>query len=146
MPRKLITLFFSAFLLNLIWEHLHSVLYVSYQSGAITNAILLQAALFDAAVITIFSFPFLLRSDLHNPFLLRSNLNNQKKTRWILYVALVIFAVILEKWALVTGRWVYSDVMPIIPYLQIGLTPVIQLGVLAYMSLWLSDFLSKREV
>src|SRR3989338_8107847 len=105
MLKKIVVVFVFAFLLNFIWEHLHSVFYVSYKGGEITNFILLKAALFDATVI-----------------------------------ALIIFAILLEKWALGTGRWVYTDAMPIIPFLRVGLTPVIQLGLLGYISLRISNF------
>lgn len=107
---------------------MHSVLYASYMGGAITNAILFRAALFDAVVIAIFSYPFL-------------RFERLKQKRWVLYLGLFIFAVILEKWALATGRWMYADTMPIIPFLNVGLTPAIQLGILGYIPLKISDFL-----
>ncbi|HBV01582.1 MAG TPA: hypothetical protein DEF00_04340 [Candidatus Taylorbacteria bacterium] len=123
---RLLLIFIGAFVLNLIWEHLHSVLYASYKGEAVTNLILLRAALFDAAVISFLSYPFLRSEAL-------------RRKRWILYLALVIFAVLLEKWALMTGRWAYTDAMPIIPFLDVGLTPAIQLGLLGYVSKRVSD-------
>ena len=126
MARRILIVLILAFVLNLIWEHLHSALYVSYQSGTITDLILFRAALFDAAVITIFSYPFFTFKRL-------------KQRRWILYVGLLIFAVVLEKWALMSGRWVYADAMPIIPLLAVGLTPSVQLGVLGYLSVWVAE-------
>lgn len=119
--RKIIIIFTIAFLLNAVWETLHSVLYASYQDGAISSFILLRAALFDAIVISIFAFPFLLYEKLKN-------------RRWLFALFLVAFAVGLEEWALATNRWVYTEFMPIIPFLGVGLTPVIQLGLLGYIS------------
>lgn len=130
MFRRLIVIFLGALVLNLIWEHFHSALYVSYKGGAVTNVILFRASLFDAAVITLFSFPFLQFEWL-------------KQRHLLLYVALVVFAVALEKWALATGRWVYADTMPLIPLLHVGLTPMIQLGILGYLTLLISDFCKK---
>ena len=49
----LIFVFIIAFILNVAWEHLHSLLHVHYKGGDITNIILLRAAFFDAAVITL---------------------------------------------------------------------------------------------
>lgn len=118
--------FVAAFVFNFLWEHAHSVLYVSYQSGAITNLVLFRAAIFDAAVITLFSFPFF-------------RLKPLQRQRWLLYALLVAFAIALEKWALATDRWVYTDIMPLVPILQVGLTPAIQLALLSFASLWISD-------
>ena len=93
--------------------------------------ILLRAALFDAAVIALFSYPFL-------------HLQVLKRRRWMMYLTLIIFAIVLEKWALMTGRWAYTSAMPIIPILNIGLTPAVQLGMLGYFSNKVSDFVKTR--
>lgn len=124
--------FVAAFVLNFLWEHAHSVLYISYQSGAITNILLLRAAAFDAAAIALFSYPFLQFESL-------------RQKRGILYVLLVVFAVTLEKWALATSRWVYTDIMPLVPILHVGLTPTIQLGILGYLTLWISDYFCNKK-
>lgn len=128
MTKRSLIIFVCAFLLNLLWEHLHSALYVSYRGTSITSGILARAALFDAIVILLFSYPFF-RFEFY------------AQRRWMLYGALVVFAVILEAWALSTGRWIYTDAMPIIPLLNVGLTPTIQLGMLGYLSFKASDFL-----
>lgn len=126
MTRKTFITFVLAFLLNLIWEHLHSVLYVSYRGEAITTIILFRAALFDAVVITLFYFFF-------------SQLPEHLHKTWFLPLVLTVFAVGLEEWALATGRWVYTGAMPIIPLLGVGLTPTIQLGLLGYISIRISE-------
>jgi len=138
MPRRIVIIFISAFILNLIWEHLHSVLYVSYKGETVTNLILLRAALFDAAVISFSSYPFL----LWKPGFYRCCRSLASTTLFV--VCLTLFAVTLEKWALITSRWTYTDTMPIIPFLDVGLTPAIQLGLLGYLSVWFADFYSKK--
>ena len=138
MSRKFLIVFVAAFLLNILWEEAHSALYVSYHGGAITNFILFRAALFDAAVITLLAGPF---------FLWKSNSRKRCRslTSTILFVgALTLFAIFLEKWALATGRWVYADAMPIIPFLDVGLTPAIQLGITGYFSLKISYLLNRK--
>ncbi|MEK7170252.1 MAG: hypothetical protein AAB767_03120 [Patescibacteria group bacterium] len=128
MLRRLVVVFIFAFLPNLIWEHLHSVLYVSYQGGAITNLILFRAALFDATVITVVAF------------LPLSLLGRRRVGGGVAFLFLLLFAILLEKWALATGRWAYTDAMQIIPILNVGLTPVIQLGILGYVSRRVADW------
>ncbi|MEK7208472.1 MAG: hypothetical protein AAB699_02900 [Patescibacteria group bacterium] len=150
MSKKLLSILAAAFALNLAWEHLHSALYLSYQGGEITNLILFRAALFDAAVITIFAYLC-----FYSPLAkgarpsasggpvgqaLRDKVGGEMP-HVIFACALVVFAVLLEKWGLSTGRWNYADAMPLIPLLNVGLTPAIQLGALGYISMKLFDWL-----
>ncbi len=129
--KKLLIIFLVAFVLNLIWEHLHSVLYVHYQGEAITSFILTHAALFDAIFTTLLSVPFMVIPLLRKRF-------------WIAVVVAVGFAVGLERYALSTSRWMYTDSMPVIPILGSGLTPTIQLGLLAALSFYIAHRLVKN--
>ena len=117
--KKLPLIFVLAFLLNLIWENLHSYLYVHYQAEKITELILLKAALFDAIFITLLSLIFI-------------SVGYFKNRLWWSLVIGIIFAVILERFALSTGRWAYNDLMPIIPFVKTGLTPTLQLGIISF--------------
>ena len=114
-------IFITAFVLNAVWEHAHSFLYLHHKSGIITEYILFRAAIFDGAIITLFAFIFL-------------SVLNYKYRLWIMAAGLFIFAVGLELWALETSRWMYADAMPVIPFLNTGLTPTIQLSLLGYLS------------
>ena len=127
MERRLLFVFLAAFLLNLLWENLHEVLYVHYQGGEITRLILFRAALFDAAFITALAVPM-----LFVPWL--------RKRLYFSFIFGVIFAVILEWFALKTGRWEYTAAMPLVPFLQTGLSPTVQLGITG----WVSHALAKR--
>jgi len=109
-----------AFGLNMIWENIHSNLYVHYKGEEITELILFRAALFDAAVITLVGF-----------FVLKKYIRV-----WQALAILALFAIGLEWFALATGRWAYTDSMPIIPLLNTGLTPTIQLGLIAFGIFW----------
>lgn len=126
MARNLVRVFIIALVLNFVWEEAHSVLYVSYQGAEITHALLLRAALFDAAVITFFVWFFLRFSFF-------------RERRWLFVLFLFIFAVLLEQFALATGRWVYAPAMPIIPFFKVGLTPAIQLALLGFLSLLIAE-------
>jgi len=121
MLKKPIVIFIIAFLLNWVWENSHSFLYIHYQSEVITQLILLRAALFDAVFITLMSVLFW-------------RVGYFKKRLWYALIPGFVFAVLLEQWALATNRWAYSDQMPIIPWLEVGLTPAIQLGITAYFA------------
>ena len=125
MIRILLPVFLPGFVLNVLWEFAHAGLYAHYRGGEITNLILLRAALFDAFFITMLGVLF-----FFVPWF-RARL-------WLVFVAGILFATGLEWFALSTGRWEYTTAMPIIPFLHVGLTPTIQLGVTALVSLKLA--------
>ena len=127
--RKIFLIFIFSFLLNFIWENLHSNLYASYMGREITEFILLRASVADAIIITLLSLPFVFIPGL------------RKKGRIIIFVGGLI-AIFIELYALRTGRWSYNEYMPIIPYLSVGLTPTIQLGLLGYLTYW---FVARRN-
>jgi hypothetical protein len=117
----LVKIFVIAFILNFIWEEFHSRLYVHYKGGKITHGVLAYASSFDAFVITIgavlLAFVPLFQDRL-----------------WLVLLGLLVFAFGLELFALGTNRWQYKDSMPIVPILNVGLSPTLQLAFLAYLS------------
>ncbi len=125
MGKKLLKVFACAFILNLVWENLHSFLYVHYKGAPITELVLIKAAAFDALFITVFSILFF-------------RIRFFRERAWLFLVIGIVFAVCLEWFALSTGRWEYNSLMPIIPILGSGITPSIQLGLLGYITLKIS--------
>ncbi len=126
-----VAVFLLAFGLNYVWEHLHAQLYLHYQGGPITELILLRATLIDALFIVgvylvVYTVPFL------------------AKNRWLWTILLgLTAAVLLERYALATGRWAYADAMPLVPLLKTGLTPTIQLALTAVLAFRLAAW--KRQ-
>jgi len=129
--KKVAVVFVVAFLLNAVWENLHSSLYINYMGGPITELILLRAALVDALIILVMSLPF-----LYVDFL--------KKNNWLILIIGLVIAFCIEWWALSTGRWAYSDLMPIVPILSVGLTPLIQLAITGLASFKIQDLITER--
>lgn len=121
-------IFLLAFLLNVVWENLHAGLYVNYMGGEITEFILLRASLFDAIVIMAILLPFLYWSAF-------------KTREWLIVVVGTIIAIINEWYGLSTGRWVYDVLMPILPIIHTGITPTLQLGLLAFVVFKIQKFL-----
>ncbi|MFA6536722.1 MAG: hypothetical protein WC250_02720 [Candidatus Paceibacterota bacterium] len=124
--KKLLAIFVLGFILNLIWENWHAFLYANYQGGAITEFILLRATLFDAIFISIICWPFIFYPKV-------------KHAGFGVAIPGLILAVLIEKFALATGRWAYTDLMPIVPILNVGLTPAVQLGLLGFLSYTISS-------
>ena len=124
--KKISLIFIYSFILNAIWENLHVFLYDNYMGGEITEFILIRASIFDAILITIISLPFLYISFF-------------KKRPWCILIIGIIFAIINEWYGLSTYRWSYNSHMPILPFIETGLTPTIQLGLLGYLTLLLQS-------
>jgi len=118
--QDILLFFFLAFLTNFIWENLHARFYAHYRGGPITKLVLFRASLYDAFVITLMAVVFMAIPALYERL-------------WLVLIFGIVFAVILERWALKTKRWEYKKSMPIIPVLKVGLTPAIQLGLIAYL-------------
>ena len=129
--KRVIVVFILAFALNLIWENIHSVLYENYMGGRITEFILLRATLADAIMITAIAAPFICIPAL-------------RTYRWLAIALWFALAVAIELYALNTHRWAYGALMPLIPILNIGLTPTIQLAFLGYLSLRFTERFSSN--
>ena len=129
--KKTAIIFLTAFILNVVWENVHSVLYSNYRGGQITEFVLVRASLFDALLITIIVLPFVY-------------LNKLKDKSWMIIVVGIIIAICNEWYGLQTHRWMYNSLMPILPIIKVGLTPTLQLGVLGYLSYITEEYVSKH--
>jgi hypothetical protein len=119
--KSVVFVFLISFFLNLIWENLHSFFYDVYKGEVITEFILIRATLGDAVMLTILFLPFLY-------------LDFFKKRLWLIIPIGLALAIKIELFAMMTNRWTYNEFMPIIPYLNVGLTPTIQLALLGYVT------------
>jgi hypothetical protein len=121
MLKKLAKIFSISFILNLIWEFAHSSLYVAYKSEEITNYILFRAAFWDAVIITLIAVAFV-KIDLF------------KTRKWIIILVGIVIACLIEIFALNTGRWEYNSLMPIVPIVGVGLSPLVQLSITGFVT------------
>lgn len=119
--KNLVKIFIFSFATNLIWENLHQYLYVSYKGGEITQLILIRASLFDAVLVTIILIPFLYFSFF-------------KKRVWLIIIIGIMIAIFNELYGLGTSRWIYNSYMPIFPIFNVGISPMLQLGLTGYLT------------
>ncbi|MES2088176.1 MAG: hypothetical protein V4467_04280 [Patescibacteria group bacterium] len=120
MFKKLFLILLSSFILNVIWENLHVVLYTDFGGQAITEFVLVRASARDAIILTILSLPF-----FYFVFL--------KKHKWLIIPICALVSIGLELHAIKTGRWGYSELMPLIPFVGVGISPVLQLGLIGFL-------------
>jgi hypothetical protein len=117
---RVVQIFLIAFVLNAVWENMHAFLYASYKGGQITELILLRASLFDACIITLIIILFLYAKYL-------------RERKWLIVFIGVVVAIMNEWYGLSTSRWIYTASMPIVPFIGVGISPVMQFGITGYL-------------
>jgi hypothetical protein len=132
----------AAFVLNWLWEMAQMPAYremaeLSWWETVLTCS---RAALGDAAItLAIVGVGVLASGDR----------NWGMNGKWNVLAAAALLggaaATAYEWHALHVGRWSYSQDMPIVPLLSIGLWPLMQLTVLAPFALWLSQWFVVRR-
>lgn len=140
--KKIIYISAIAFVLNFFWEISQAFLYAPHFSGVSgLIAVHIIASLGDVLMVYLIL--------IFNHIIFKSIFSNKlsSKARFI-GIALIGFitGIVIEKYALATGRWSYDSLMPIIPLFDVGLVPVLQMTmlpplILASAEKYKSDFL-----
>lgn len=121
--KKIATILILTFSLSFIWETAQAFLYAPHFFG-IKDFLMVHfwASGGDVLLVLIILF---------SEFLFFRWFFKEKKEQKMefLFIALIGFglAVFVEKYALKTNRWAYGPWMPIIPFLNVGLTPILQM-------------------
>jgi hypothetical protein len=61
-------------------------------------------------------------------------LNGLRNLIWLVIPAGIAIAIAIELEALKTNRWAYNKNMPLIPIINVGFTPTIQLALIGYLT------------
>lgn len=134
--RYIVTLVIVAFLLHFIWENAQAPLYAGYSSFGQHLPICFIGTIGDA-VITLFVLACI--------WLLKKDRPQTISDFLALAIIGFIVAVLIEKNALLVGRWNYSSAMPVIPWIKVGLTPIIQMTMLLPLSFYLAKLFNKKS-
>lgn len=130
--RYLLILVAVSFVLHFVWENLQAPLYAGFISFYEHFSMCLAAAIGDVF--------FSLSALLFMILIKRVSPLKFNKSDYIILAALgFIIAVAIEKNALLAGKWSYSGAMPLIPYLNVGLTPILQMIFLLPLSFYLAQ-------
>jgi hypothetical protein len=127
-PKFILALAVSSFALNTVWEYLHQTAFAIPPYPFYLATVCAFGDLVITAII----------------YLLGALANGswhwcQVDHRHVYLFASVmgfIFALVTEWFALWTGKWTYSDWMPIVPFLKVGLLPLLQLSLLTPLSFY----------
>lgn len=122
MLKKTFLMVLFAFLFNLAWEVMHSLLYKTITGMSVVEYIprILVASFGDVVMV----FGIFTLISLFN-FSLKWKLN--KKNIVLSIILGSIIAIGFELYALYTNRFAYNATMPLIPFIKVGLTPVLQI-------------------
>ena len=129
-------LIFLVFIFNLVWEILHSSLYISFMLEENYWRTILFASLGDVLYVSLI---FGIVSLNNNGFKWISILKN--RDYWLVAFLGILTAVFVELKAAYLGKWVYTEAMPTI--FGIGISPLLQLAVTASLALWVVGQLQK---
>lgn len=140
MVRILATISSIAFALHLVWENAQAPLFAGYTSFGQHLPICLYGTVGDVLItLIVYSLISLLKKDLLWPL---------KRTAYNLLALTVIgffAAAAIEYRALALELWSYTSAMPIIPYLQVGLSPLAQMTILLPVTFYLTSILLRTD-
>ncbi len=116
--------------LNFVWEMAHMPLYENMPFDELSSWLLcLRASLGDGIIVlTIWASGFLLYRERHW-------LKPRADRILVLLACGAAIAILIEIHAIRTTRWAYSSYMPIVPGVEVGLSPLVQMLLLPFVSI-----------
>lgn len=131
--RAYVTLALVAFALHLMWERFHIALYTGYEALEGILPVFVAAAVGDVmyTLLTVLGVA-LWRWDAG------WILNAQRRDFALLALLGFFIALFVEYKAAVLGRWEYTDMMPLVPLLDVGVSPLAQMTVLLPLSVYIT--------
>ena len=145
----LLGFFGGSFFLHLLWENLQSPLYTCFWENSFVRCFLicLRATVTGDMLFMLTIYAAL--AMVHRDWLWVSNAATfRHPATWLIAVLIgVLLAVSFELWAVhVAERWQYTSVMPLIPIVQVGLTPVLQMILVPLGVLFITSRVSTRHL
>lgn len=128
------------FLANLIWENAQAFMYEGYTDFLSHFLVCFIATIVDALVILLM---YLLFAAAYKDIYWMKCWNGKNIS--ILLLIGGTLAVGFEKWALVKAEWRYNELMPIVPLLDIGFSPLLQLMILPFITYYFSYLILKSN-
>jgi hypothetical protein len=128
-----------AFLSHAVWEYLHIGLYTGYQSMEGILPVWMFAACGDLFY-TLLIIGIISLAKQEAQWIKQAS----RSTYLIAAVLGSIVALMVEYKGLYLGRWQYLPLMPIVPFLGVGLSPLLQMTFLTPLSLGVTKWIEKR--
>lgn len=140
--KMVVTIAAMTFMLNLIWELAQGPLYEGFEYDLKHVSFCALASVADMLMVLILFFGFSLI------YLSVSWITYLSPKRVLILVVVgTVGAIIAEVWHTSQSDWAYADAMPIMPWLGVGLSPVLQFAVLPYLTfLIVNRFIKERDL
>lgn len=130
--KQIILLSVVAFIFNFIWENVQAPLFQGYTSFWQNFSMCLLATIGDVVIILLVYFFVSLLKDNY------SWISTLHSTDIFVLASVGFFiAILIEYRALLFDTWAYTSTMPIIPYVKVGLTPVLQMVLLLPLTMYI---------
>jgi hypothetical protein len=139
--KMVISIAATAFMLNLIWEVGQGSLYEGFEYDWQHVSFCALASIADMLMVLILLFGFGLI--YKNVFWFR-NMGIEKIS--LIMLGGGIGAILAEIWHTASGDWLYAETMPLLPLVDVGLSPVLQLMVLSWLIFLISMQILKRKM
>jgi hypothetical protein len=137
--RLIFWVFIFGFLLNTWYELLHSTLYTHFTQPGYTYPELVYMLLESAAGDGFISLNLLFAVTIFRRGEWRWALPWPRKNVLFVTILAIGIQIAVEVISLRSGAWAYNAAMPIIPVLDVGLTPTIQMPLLILPTFWLAQ-------
>lgn len=121
--------------MHLFWENAQAHLFAGYSSFGQHLPMCFIGTIGDV-VITLFVLVFM--------WLLKKDTPQTIADFLALAIIGFIVAVAIEQHALLVGKWDYASAMPVIPWIKVGLTPIMQMTILLPSSFYLAKLFNKK--
>lgn len=144
MRKELLAYFGSSFLLHFLWENLQAPLYTCFWEYPFVQCLLICLKATATGDMLFMLTIYLALAVVHRDwFWVSKEAAYKHPATWLLAVFIgVLLAVSFELWAVhVVLRWQYAS-MPLLPIVQVGITPILQMIIVPLGVLLISSHIS----
>ena len=137
---RVVVVFAVAAVLNFAWEMTQSVLFAPMGGSMRGTWRCFVASLGDGVIVVIIGaigWLWFRRAD----WMVRPGFAGYALTA----TAGIAIAILIERHALATGRWAYTERMPVLPVVHVGLVPVLQMVIVPAVTFWVVARLLKGK-
>lgn len=135
---QMVVMFMVAVTVNFVWEMAQSVLFARMGGWMEGSRRCFVASLGDGVIVlTIAAIGWLWFR--HADWIVRPGFGGYT----LMTTVGVTIAVLVERYALETGRWAYTERMPMLPMVRVGLAPVLQMVIVPPIVFWMATRLLK---
>lgn len=131
----------TGYLFNYIWEKSHIALFKDYE--VFVSRLPLPAAIYTSLVdVSIIFLIYTLIALVRKKFFWIENFDKNAAALSIIFGSAI--AIVIELQGLAQKKWAYSEIMPIIPFIKVGLSPILQMIVLPIITFYIAHFILKK--